>query len=232
VLEELSEPAVAIEGVHWLAPGEKKIIAINRLTANILCGRHNSALSILDTEAGLFLRTIKNIRAGLGRKSLSRKRSISIVSGEALELWILKMACGLFYSKIASLDRRQIARDYKIEDRIIVEALFSKRWFPNCGLYMRAAVGQRVLGANEFAMAPAIAPLSEKLYVGIRIWIIGLEFAVIFDPRGADIEKLTAEGWRLRPTDVSFRSKLRTHWLILTWPAGVPSRVIEMTITP
>ena len=134
VLGQLSEPAVAIEGVHWLSLGERKTVGINNLTANILCGHHNSALSILDTEAGLFLSKIKNIHVGLGRKSLSRKRSISIVSGDALELWILKMACGLFYSKIASHDRQQIAHDHK------------------------------------------------KLYVGIRVWIIGLEFAVIFRP--------------------------------------------------
>jgi hypothetical protein len=231
VLEQLSEPAVAIEGVHWLAPGEIKIVGINNLTANILCGRHNSALSILDTEASLFLRTIKDIHAGVGRQSLSRKRLISIVTGEALELWILKIACGLFYSKIASHHRQQIANDHEIEDKIIVEALFSRRWFRNCGLYMRAATGQRVPGVNAISMAPATA-VNEKRYVGLRVWIFGLEFAVIFDPRGANTAQLAAEGWHFRPTDVSFRSKLRTHWLILTWPTGVPSRVIEMTTTP
>src|SRR5882672_5744136 len=49
VLEQLSEPAVAIDGVFWLPPGEQKIIGINSLTAKILCARHNSALSPLDT---------------------------------------------------------------------------------------------------------------------------------------------------------------------------------------
>jgi hypothetical protein len=34
-LEQLSAPAVAIDGVPWLAPGERKIIGINNLTANI-----------------------------------------------------------------------------------------------------------------------------------------------------------------------------------------------------
>jgi hypothetical protein len=91
-------------------------------------------LSILDAEAGLFLRIIKDIHAGLGRKSLSRKRLISIASGEALELWILKIACGLFYSNTASHDCQLLAKDHAIEDAIIAEALFSKRWFPNCGL--------------------------------------------------------------------------------------------------
>jgi hypothetical protein len=177
-LEELSEPVVAIDGVHWLAPGEQRVIGINSLTAKILCGRHNSALSPLDDEGGQFLRTIKSIHASLGKKSLSRKTLVSIVSGEALEIWILKIACGLFYSKIAS-QNRQILSDHAIDDSIIAEGFFS---------------------------------------------------AVIFDPRGASPEQLAAEGWRLRPTDVSFRTNQRTHWLILTWPAGVPSRVIEMTM--
>lgn len=85
VLEELSEPAVAIDGVFWLPPGERQIVGINSLTANILCVRHNSALSPLDAEAGHFLRTVKRIHASLDTKSVSRKRLISIVSGEALE---------------------------------------------------------------------------------------------------------------------------------------------------
>jgi len=228
VLEQLSEPVVAIDGVHWLAPGERKIVGINSLTANILCGRHNSALSVIDAEASQFLRTIKSIHASLDSKSLSRKRLVSIVSGEALELWILKIACGLFYSKIASHDRQQVANDHAVEESLIAEGLFSKRWFPHCGLYMRAASGQTVRGVNAISMAPATL-IHEKRYVGVKVWIIGLEFAVIFDPRGASPTQLAAEGWSLRPTDISFRSKQRAYWLILTWPAGVPSRVIEMT---
>jgi hypothetical protein len=116
---------------------------------------------------------------------------------------------------------------HAIEDSIIAEGLFSKRWFPN--LYMRAAIGQRVPGINEISMAPAIS-VTEKRFVGIRVDIIGLEFAVVFDPRGANPIQLASEGWHFRPTDVSFRSRQRTHWLILTWPAGVQSRVIEMTM--
>jgi hypothetical protein len=59
-------------------------------------------------------------------------------------------------------------------------------------------------------MAPATS-VNEKRYVGIRVWIIGLASAVIFDPRGANTTQLAAEGWYFRPTDVSFRSRQRTH---------------------
>jgi hypothetical protein len=128
-----------------------------------------------------------------------------------------------------SLPQRRVRQHH--EDSIIAEALFSKRWFPNCGLYMRAAIGQRVPGVNAISVATATS-VNEKRYIGIRVDIIGLEFAVIFDPRGANPTQLASEGWHFRPTDVSFRSRQRTHWLILTWPAGVPGRVIEMTMSP
>jgi hypothetical protein len=229
-IEQLSEPVVAIDGLPRFAPGEQRVVSINSLTANILCGRHNSALSPLDDEAGQFLRTIKSIHARLNSKSLSRKRQMSIVSGEGLELWMLKIACGLFYSKIASQQRQQIAQDHAIDDSMIAEALFSKEWYRHCGLYMRAPRGHRVLGVNAISMTPVTA-INEKRYVGVEVRVIGLEFAVIFDPRGASPDQLASEGWRLRPTDVSFRTKQRTHWLLLTWPAGVPSSVIEMTMT-
>jgi hypothetical protein len=232
-LEELSEGVVAIDGFFWQPPGEQKIVGINSLTGNILCVRHNSALSPLDAEAGQFMRTIKHIHASLGRRSLSRKTTISIVSGEALEQWILKVACGLFYAKIASRDRHQIAKDHLVEDSIIAEGLFSKRWHRDCGLYMRAAVGQLVPGVNTISLVPATATLGdEKRYVGVRVSMIGLEFAVLFDPRGLYPDQLAAEGWYLRPSDVSFRSQQRRHWLILTWPPGTPGRVIEMVMTP
>jgi hypothetical protein len=88
--------------------------------------------------------------------------------------------------------------DHAIDDGIIAEGFFSKRWHPRCGLYMRTAPGHLIPGVNQISMAPATL-VNEKRYCGIRVWIIGLEFAVIFDPRGASPEQLAAEGWRLRP---------------------------------
>lgn len=116
-----------------------------------------------------------------------------------------------------SLPQRRVRQHH--EDSIIAEALLSKRWFPNCGLYMRAAIGQRVPGVNAISVAPATS-VNEKRYIGIRVDIIGLEFAVIFDPRGANPTQLASEGWHFRPTDVSFRSRQRTHWLILRGRPG------------
>jgi hypothetical protein len=93
-------PAVAINGMPWLAPGERRIVGINSLTANILCDRHNSSLSPLDTEAGRIFRMLQAIDVDLTNRSLSRKNKFYLVSGELFELWMLKAACGIIFSRI------------------------------------------------------------------------------------------------------------------------------------
>jgi hypothetical protein len=93
-----------VSGAPWLAPGERRRIGIGSATANILCTRHNSALSPLDTEAARFFRTLRNVGADIVRKTLSRRNQAHIFSGATLELWTLKVACGAFFAKSPSRD--------------------------------------------------------------------------------------------------------------------------------
>jgi hypothetical protein len=116
---------VAVSGVPWpsLPGGEEKEIGINRLTARILCGRHNSALSPLDSAAGAFFEKLQAIEVDLQRRSLSRKHSFVLMSGEALELWMLKLACGLFYSKNAAADGARLIDQHQVNEEFVQEAL-------------------------------------------------------------------------------------------------------------
>lgn len=43
---------VRVTGMPWFQPGESRVLPINGLAANILCVRHNTALSSFDAEAG------------------------------------------------------------------------------------------------------------------------------------------------------------------------------------
>jgi len=56
ILEQLGDEGIEVAGVPWLKPGESKRLAVDNLTAKILCKRHNENLSPLDSEAGTFLR--------------------------------------------------------------------------------------------------------------------------------------------------------------------------------
>ena len=57
---------------------------------------HNEALSPLDLEAGIFFGALANALTDLNRKTLSRKPVFHLASGEALELWMLKVAVSIW----------------------------------------------------------------------------------------------------------------------------------------
>jgi len=78
-------------------------------------------------------------------------------------------------------------------------------------------------------MTPATLT-NEKRYSGIKISILGVEFGLVFDPRGASLEQLDAEGWKFRPTDLAFeQERRRPHWMKLTWPPGTGTNAMRIT---
>jgi hypothetical protein len=229
VLEAIG-PDIAIDGVPWLPGGKKKRIGINSLTANILCKRHNQTLSPLDDAAGKFFRKLQAIHVDLQHKSLSRKHSLVIMSGETAELWMLKLACGLFYSKNAAEDGARLIVDHHLNEKLVQEALFRSLWHDGCGLYMKAPQGPRTPDTDAISMEPLIA-WSENQVVGSAVTFAGLEFQLIFDAIGVNKEQLSREGLVHRPSELRFRAEKRAHSVSLTWVPGTPPRLVEMTNT-
>src|SRR5215468_8874173 len=81
-----------VGGLSWQKPQIFSIIPTKGLASNILCARHNSALSSLDTEFGFFTNTIRDF---------DREPPISVTrrySGRKLELCFLKCLVGLSIS--------------------------------------------------------------------------------------------------------------------------------------
>jgi hypothetical protein len=58
VLSQLGDKKVRLNGMPWLR-GATKNLPISSLTGNILCRRHNAALSPLDAMAGRFFSALK-----------------------------------------------------------------------------------------------------------------------------------------------------------------------------
>jgi len=231
VLEAIGSPAVAIDGAPWLAPGERKAVGIESLTAKILCIRHNSALSPLDEAAEQFFKRLRVIHADLQRRSLSLKRSLVIMSGEALELWMLKLACGLFYSRNAARHGARLIDDHEVDERLVEEALVRGRWYRGGGLYMKAPQGHRVPLLDAVSMAPLTAAGMHRV-VGASITMTGLEFELLFDPIGIDPQFCSAEGWVHRPSELRFAIEKRAYSIALTWAPGTPPKLINMINRP
>lgn len=226
VLEALGNE-VFVDGARWLPPGVRRQIGINRLTAKMLCKRHNSSLSPLDTEAGQFFRIIRGISDDLSKRSLSRKDRFYLASGEAIELWMLKAACGLFYSKMAARNRVSLADNHTLDQLRVIDALQIGHWGIGCGLYINAPVGLVVTTANAVSMAP-ITHQNEKRVVGAALILSGLHFQLLFDAAEADVLHPTP-GWLHRPSELIFENERRRHLVVMTWPPGTPQRSIRLT---
>ena len=122
VLKKLGQ-IVKISGVHWLGGGKSLETSIGNLTAKILCKRHNEALSPLDHEAGIFFEVVANVLLDLHRKTLSRKPIFHLVSGDSLELWMLKIACGHYFG-IGAKDGVRLDQEFEIDLTKVEKAFF------------------------------------------------------------------------------------------------------------
>src|SRR5208337_1048823 len=106
VLGQVGSPILKVNGLPWLGPNETRTLSIRNLTSNILCKRHNEALSPLDAMAGKFFSAVRNVHDDvLNRRTLSRLGKWLFFSGEELEFWLLKTAVGLFHSGNVARDR-------------------------------------------------------------------------------------------------------------------------------
>lgn len=232
ILEVIGDgKAVSIDGFPWQKTSEMQVVGINSLTAKILCSRHNSSLATLDASAGKFFRKLQEIFINLRKKSLSRKRSFVIMSGEDIELWMLKVACGLFFSNNASRDGKLLLIDHNVNGMLITNAFYHGKWAERCGLYIKETSGHVFLAENTVATAPVSVP-ETKAFIGVELKISGLSFRLLFDPNGWEQKLLEEDGWGFRPSELLFRNRLRTHSIALTWENNTPQKSIQIDLLP
>jgi hypothetical protein len=221
ILEQISEiqglnGGVRLAGMPWLKPGETQDLAIKNLTANILCKRHNEALSPLDQEAGRFFTILKRLLTDFSEGKAYRKPIFDLVSGTVLELWMLKVACGMYFS-IASREGVKLSSTHSIDLAKIEDAFFRGRWDDHAGLYFSGRTGSVMKSDGPTQFIPLSNDIT-KQYCGTRIHLLGLEMEVIFDTSAASPGPWTAI--TRRPSEMTFVSPKRKHYVIISWPSG------------
>jgi hypothetical protein len=216
VLRLIGDPHVAVNGAPWLREGETKALPVNELVARkILCKRHNAAMSPLDTAAGNFFAAIKSIYEDLGdNKTLSRKPQWWLLSGEELELWLLKTVFGLYYSGNVAKDRKKLCDVQRI-NRVLMEAFQGSPIPPPCGMYIMR--GQDTSFAPNTLDLTSLSSDNNEAMVGLRFRFLGLSLLMLIDPLTVYTEAFLA-GLIYRPHYIGFRNRLRTHTIALTWP--------------
>jgi hypothetical protein len=204
----------------WFAPGKIVEMPIAKATANILCARHNSALAPLDDIAGQLFRVLKTISIHTQPQSVKRMEDCwHYFSGEAIELWMLKMLCGIYYGRIAAKDGKPVRGKSSFDIQRFTAAIQHGMLAPNCGMYIRAYPGL----TSDFKTAVSVATLTSNVdarVIGIRVTFHGLEFEVILDPFHINFDHVKNEGRIYRPWRLVFSSKGVDDLVVFTWPTA------------
>ena len=123
VLEQIGGVSVDIGGLSWQPKNELQSIGVSALTAKVLCEKHNSSLSDLDSEFGRFFQTVHLID-----KQATDVPDDSAFDGQIIERWLLKLAAGLVHGPMQ--EGHSISQEK-------LEILVTNKW-PDCwGLYVQ-----------------------------------------------------------------------------------------------
>ena len=227
VLERVGQ-IVRLSGAHWLDEGHTLETSVGNLTAKILCRRHNESLSPLDSEAGIFFGALADAFKDLKRKTLSRKPIFHLASGEALELWMLKVACGHYFG-IGTINGVRLDETHAINLFKVEEAFYHRKWDARSGLYFKGGVGTRVETRN-YVSVTSLTDEERNQMAGVRAGLLGLELDLLFDSDNTYPGPWT--GLAKRPSEFVIRRGPRRHSIILTWPVGTPERSVTLDQRP
>jgi hypothetical protein len=123
VLDLLGGTELRVQGLPWLKPGEQITLQARGIVAKILCQKHNSNLSSLDSEVASFLRTIYICTRGGIQGAISLEDLCFEFDGSLIERWMLKVICGAIASGAHRGQSRNVPRRW-------VEVLYQKRPWP------------------------------------------------------------------------------------------------------
>jgi len=208
ILEEF--PKLRVGGLPWFG-SEVREIGVKALTSNILCTRHNSALSPLDTEGRRAFVAIREGLAHIYRPSISTKAKFRIVSGDAFELWGLKTLMGLVQADVARGAGLASLREYHLHRDIIVRAL-SGEGLP-LGFGVHIGRDSDILH-GELAFAPLTNDAERKISA-LRASFFGIVIDFVVDPE-LGWKMLSADSAHFQPTVLDMQGPKRSTRLIFT----------------
>jgi hypothetical protein len=218
----IDRPGLKVRGMPWQTEPVLDITA-TALTSKVLCQRHNSALSPLDDEALRAYEAIAAAREHATRRSLSRRPTGVIVSGEALELWALKTLAGLYATGMDFRLGSYRFRDYAPAIEDIAAILTSSR--PCASVSLEIPV---IAEAHEAKLGrPSVSTLFEideatRTMTAFIIRMHGLALKFNLKPR----DRGEAAETPLRPHMLDFIGPRRRSRIYFGWPEGCPGSYV------
>ncbi|MFC7049220.1 hypothetical protein [Emcibacter nanhaiensis] len=139
---------MVIGGLPWQPQNSLQKIGIASLQSKILCERHNSSLSEMDSVAGKLFSTLDNID-----KSPSTVQAATLIDGRLVERWLLKVVCGLIAGP--KIGNGVVAKEWK---KILVGGQWPEGW----GLYLPVQLGSQIF-STELYLETLVNPETNEI---------------------------------------------------------------------
>lgn len=169
---------IRIVGVPWLNGGHRDLPP-QALAANILCQRHNSALSPLDSAASTAFRVLWHYQADQRTTPDEHGNEFTLISGEDLERWLLKLLWGAVAAGALGTSSAPVRALRSTADRqMLLGYLFRGGSLPpGWGLYMAGHPARVFSGEGAIAIRPLVND-GELWGAGVEVQAVGLRFAL------------------------------------------------------
>lgn len=231
ILEVLNlNSGLTVAGLPWLKKDEHKKLNPASLAGNILCERHNNALSPLDSVAIRFFKTFNQIEQEFIDEKTVREEKVFLFNGHDIERWMLKFLCGLIYSSNASTLEEKITNwNPKITWLNMIFGI--QKFSSNCGIYYEAKVGEK----RNLYQGVDFAPLLDQADVvaGATINLKEHNFILVMLKPPQEKQGTILEHSVYRPTEfVIKREKSSTKKVVvLAWDTPTEKTSIEITLS-
>jgi hypothetical protein len=216
-----------VSGMPWQAKGEVKTYPSKSMAANILCERHNNALSPLDT---LGLRAFDAITEAadyaVNRKGAGRAQHY-LISGEGLELWMGKLAAGIHFGGIAAADGGILRDTCAFPTDELIGALTTGVLPPNAHLWVSQVPG--LVQRAQIGVGPLI-DVEANLNAGVQVQFGPLRFETTLVTPPISAQHFSALAHRRRPRVIDFVGPARDARVVLSWRGGLTYTVNRLGV--
>lgn len=212
LLSDISKgKSVEIAGFKWQQPQTFLKVGIKSLTANVLCARHNNALSPLDSAFARFNAAIDEFQKTQKNSVAKIEPDFRLFSGLDIERWMLKTLIGLAASNnLSSTEMRPHS----------LEILYGKEpWTQGAGLYLD--INGAMYESDSFLLETMTTPDGTTILAG-KFTICGLRLMLLIGKPESIPSSLIRH-----PTTIIFAARGVEKIIELSWEAPEPMKFVR-----
>jgi hypothetical protein len=196
-------------------------LSIASLTARILCERHNSQLSKLDTEAAKLFRGLERLRAG--EENGESVAANTYINGDRVERWMLKTLLNGAYSGNFPVPFVRSFAGQLPPDEVLQVIYRGAPFAAGEGLYMGLAPA---LVNHEVFQLEVVG--HQTGIVGLRVWMFGTLFTLVLSKERESFPELDRASYRPRRI-VTANTR---NSILFSWDGESSGQVFQIARSP